>query len=337
MRNCEKHDFHHAQYKSAHSDTLCPAGLLTPLSLLANAWILLLAEGSDRRETLCAVIVFARSIIGYVFTAVIMFSFLFRTFLILHSGRGLVLDGRPNLGLFAKLYWLAGGTLVAFCSAVWPLAHLIRGKYLLQDSFRGKACLLGSLPPASFAPEGHKLRLMNYAFPIIIIISMTCQWWRVKHFLKGHCPKGSMACMGSYQRNVVTFDQTFGWLLCKASSTMIMAISSAISVNFGGKAQFWIWNITAFFVYEGFYLVLPFILGRSMPFQVQKPFSNTAIEFYVRKPIVLEPRRLSSRSLSFLNTKKEAEKLPNIIYVKQYLKSEELSQENTVLTLVDSL
>ena len=145
---------------------------------------------------------------------------------------------------------------------------------------------------------------------------MTCQWWRVKHFLKGHCPKGTMACLGSYQRNVVTFDQTFGWLLCKASSTMIMAISSAISVNFGGKAQFWIWNITAFFVYEGFYLVLPFILARAMPFQVQKPFSNTASEFYVRKPLVLEPRRSSSKS-----PKKEAKKLPKIIYVKQYVKN----------------
>ena len=89
------------------------------MSLLANSRILLLAEEDDQRKTLCAVIVFTRSIIGYTFTAFVMISFLFRTFLILHSGRGLVVDGRQNLGLFKKLYWLALVTLVAFCSAVW--------------------------------------------------------------------------------------------------------------------------------------------------------------------------------------------------------------------------
>ena len=208
--------------------------------------------------------------------------------------------------------------IFSFWNSVWPLAHIIRGKYLLQDSFRGKACLLGFLPAAPFAPEGHKLRLMNYAFPIIIIVSMACQRWRVKYFLKLHCPKGSMACLGPYQRNVVTFDQTFAWLLCKASSTMIMAISSAISVNFGGKVQFLIWNITAFFVYEGFYLVLPFVLGHFMPQPARDQFSNMAKVFYVRKPLVLEPRRLS-----VLYTEKERINPAKIIYVTQYRPSVE--------------
>ena len=122
-----------------------------------------------------------------------------------------------------------------------------------------------------------------------------------------------MACIGPYQRNVVTFDQTFVWLLCKASSTMIMAISSAISVNFGGKAQFWIWNITAFFVYEGFYLVLPLVLGLSMPQTARDQFSNMAKVFYVRKPVVLEPRRSYSQY-----TEKERIHPARVIYVTQY-------------------
>ena len=94
---------------------------------------------------------------------------------------------------------------------------------------------------------------------------------------------------------------------------MIMAISSAISVNFGGKAQFWIWNITAFFVYEGFYLVLPLVLGLSMPQTARDQFSNMAKVFYVRKPLVLEPRR------SYLQyTEKERINPAKVIYVAQY-------------------
>ena len=56
------------------------------------------------------------------------------------------MNGQPNLTLFSQLYWVIIGSNVVFLSSVWPLSPLIRGKYILQDSNRRRACMLDIMP-----------------------------------------------------------------------------------------------------------------------------------------------------------------------------------------------
>ena len=175
--------------------------------------------------------------------------------------------------------------------AIFPLNHIIKGKYILQDSNRGKACLLGKIPPAPFAPANDKMILVASLYPIIIIMFVTFQWLKVKFFLKRFCPKGHMACIGAYKRNSLTFNATFYLFLWAVSSSLIMAIVSAASVTFGGWTQYWAWNIPAFFVYECFYFSLPLMLDHLMPPYVIEDINQPRARFYVRQPLFLEPRR----------------------------------------------
>ena len=262
-----------------------------PLSLLANTWILLLPEQSEYRRNLCALVVLTRASTSNIYMVILLFSVLFRTFLILHSDKGLVEKGQPNLNLFHKLFWLAVGSFVAIFLGSWPLAHIIKGMFILQDSNRGKACLLGDVTDIPAAPINNQMRLLSFVPPVIIIIYTTYQWLKVKVFLKGHCPKDRMACMGAYRRNALTFRMTFSLLLWTVSSPLVSAVSSTLSIRLGGRAQFWVWNITAACVYESFYFTLPFLIGLGMPLNSRGDLSPTRTDFYVRKPLVLEPRR----------------------------------------------
>ena len=120
-----------------------PAGVMCPVAILTNAQLIMSEDVAPNRKSICALLVMARISMGNVYIVVLLFSMRFRSFLILYSDIGLVLKGEPNLNLFSQLYWVIVGSFLAVSFGLWPLSSVIKGKYILQDSNRGRACMLG--------------------------------------------------------------------------------------------------------------------------------------------------------------------------------------------------
>ena len=214
----------------------------------------------------------------------------------LYADRGLVKNGKPNLDLFCQLYWVVVVAFFIFCFALVQGVNLLKGNYILQNSNRGKACLLGNMP--EHASELHFKNMVTvYAFLGCVFFRLLQFKLKVKRFILGLCPYGKMACLGNFKRNVINLNQTFWWSLwwCLASTLC------CISVDYGqgyisAKTQFWIWNISGFVLYEGTLLFLPFFLDVPGQSKVLSPYT----EFYVRKPS-LEPR-IPNASLEKIRT-----------------------------------
>ena len=105
------------------------------------------------------------------------------------------MNGQPNLTLFSQLYWVVVEFSLVFVCSVWPLSPVIKGKYILQDSNRGRACLLGNMPDDSFE-EHLKFRLIGIALLLLIVHRIIYIKRKVKNLITGMCPKGKMACFG---------------------------------------------------------------------------------------------------------------------------------------------
>jgi hypothetical protein len=54
-------------------------------------------------------------------------SFLVRTFLILHADRGLVNQAGPNLKLFHQLFWTVLTTFILVLLVIYPTSHHPKG------------------------------------------------------------------------------------------------------------------------------------------------------------------------------------------------------------------
>ena len=259
---------------------------MCPLALLTNAQLIMSEDNSPRRESLCAVLVMARVSMTYVYGVVLTWSIMFRSFLILYADRGLVMNGQPNLTLFSQLYWVIIGCNVLFKVSIWPLSHMIKGKDILQNSNRQRACMLGNMP-GDFFEEHFKVKLIAVALLVLTFYGMTSIRRKINSFVAGMCPKGKMACLGRFKRNVISLKVTYWWLVW----WIVVFGFGGVSDNYGRsflslKSQFWIWNISEIIGCEGAHFIFPFLL--KLPDQENEPLFNTG--FYVRKPS-LEPRR----------------------------------------------
>ena len=157
------------------------------------------------------------------------------------------MNGQPNLILFSQLYWVIIGSNVAFFSSVWPLSPLIKGKYLLQDSNGRRACMLGIMPEDSFE-EHFKVKLIASTLSLLTFLGMTSTRRKIYNFMAGMCPKGKMACLGRFMRNVISLKDTYWclvWWLCVIG---LGGISDYYGRSFLSlKTQFWMWNISEIF------------------------------------------------------------------------------------------
>ena len=199
--------------------------------------------------------------------------------------RGLVIDGRYNLALFAKLFWLVVAAFLTVQLTLWPIGLLLRGKYILPEGTKGRTCLMEEPQGSDISPDGHKQILINNSFPTLIIVWITWQRFSTKRFMSGLCPRGRMACVGKYRRNILTLQGTYFILIancfCRSTGFVMAHYASQLSPF----AKFWMWNTTAAFWGEGAYLVLPWLLAAPASDSSSVPHSN----FYVTKP-VLQPR-----------------------------------------------
>ena len=116
--------------------------------------------------------------------------------------------------------------------------------------------------------------------------------WRVKRFLRGHCPNQKMSCIGKYRRNLINFEQTTHWLLCWQVNLLLdIPFQSFLEgdQHLSKQAKFFIWTAKGVFLNECF-----IFLGLAIKVPDTKVKLFQPGQFYVRSPI-LEPRRQSER------------------------------------------
>ena len=68
------------------------SGVSCPLAFVANVWLNILEPESKLRVIFCGVLIHVRYTTAYVYSINLLFSFIFRTFLVLYSDRGLVMN-----------------------------------------------------------------------------------------------------------------------------------------------------------------------------------------------------------------------------------------------------
>ena len=112
----------------------------------------------------------------------------------------------------------------------------------------------------------------------------------VSAFLASFCPKGSLACIGVYRRNLLTFSETVLWVVAWHVIELFLNNSLALTLSSGQtywsrNDVFWIWNVLDFF---GLDLISLTPLFFDIP---SKNLGQKTTDFYVRKPNTLTPRR----------------------------------------------
>ena len=110
--------------------------------------------------------------------------------------------------------------------------------------------------------------------------------------MRNHCPLGKMNCIGRYRRNVLTLKQTTALLLLFCLRGIVDICLQALFVHYkeqwSSETLFWMWNTKGFLTIEGLHILIPFAL--TVPTEGGSQ-NSSSIEFYVRKPSVLVPRR----------------------------------------------
>ena len=221
------------------------------------------------------------------YLTVLFFSFFFKSFLVLYADRGLVQNGRTNLVLFNQLFWLVVLSFLAFVFGVSFGPNIWKGNYILHNTNRARACLLGKMPQFSSENQITK-KAIGTTLVMLLFCRMILSKWQVSNFMRRLCPNGRLSCVGKFKRNVIDIKETFLWLIMWCFASFICCLSVDYGRNIlSVQAQFWIWNTSEFVCYEGLHFILPFLLNS--PSQGRE---NAAIvEFYVRKPS-FEPVRL---------------------------------------------
>ena len=121
------------------------------------------------------------------------------------------MTGQFNLDLFSQLFWVTVASFLVIVFSLWPISQLLRGRYLLHDATKGRACLLdgnhnfieefsqkGEREEDGYRPEGKKFNIFNIFFPLFIVFYLLWQRFQASRFVSGMCPLGRMSCIGAY-------------------------------------------------------------------------------------------------------------------------------------------
>ena len=141
---------------------------------------------------------------------------------------------------------------------------------------------------------------------VILSIALTLYFnWRIRRFLKGFCPKGTMSCIKKYRRNILSLNDCFKLLL---SSKLLISFemgctSQTLTKRLPTQTLFWVYN----FVSTTFFIINVLML-RQLVSVSKRPFSSNIVcaikEFYVTlPPAELEPRRDTMHQVPLLNPK----------------------------------
>ena len=259
------------------------SGILAPV---AGGSLLMVVFGHiSKRVFWCEVLVVSQTIVSYLFFCTMVFGLVFRYVLIRYSSRGLVIRGKPELRLLHQLYWLIFWAVFCCIFFFYPIARIISGTFI--DSRFAKMCLLHPLEVDDTFRMG---RMATLCIPLLAETYNQLMSWRVRKVLARTCPKNTMASIGKYRRNLMTYKQTSVSVTCFLIYSFLqnfLLIIAASTSTLSPTALFWICNFfKIFFVEVLLCILLPLTL--TIPWKHNK---HTG-QFYVRKTEgVLEPRR----------------------------------------------
>ena len=271
------------------------AGITDLFDIPLTWWALLQEEGLQLEEQqlwrlrLCSMHLTTNLMVGVFFCQIMFYSFLWRSFLILH-GHGFIRNGQLNLKLFKQLFWLT--TVSHLLLAVnTQQAMYLKGTFP-QDSYRGKVCLLY---PIKNGPKGQKPNKRYGLFFIWGFVAIAYVFYlssRCHRLMKAMCPGKKMSCIGRYKRNVLSYRETCAWSIAWSFNSMLSPVITRLLKNMeiSPRAVIMIDTFYYEFSYQVVTLIIVFILSkRDLPVHSQPP---KITHFYVhRPPKLLEPRR----------------------------------------------
>ena len=133
--------------------------------------------------------------------------------------------------------------------------------------------------------------MIELATVVIIILWITKTNIQIKNFMSKRCPSGKLSSIGCYRRNVLTQKETLYLIIyIQFSSIVTLAVNLLINefkIQMSNNSVFWLLNAKFIILNDLFYLLLPTII--KIPIQ-EKVSLETSL-FYIRPPVVLEPRR----------------------------------------------
>ena len=228
-----------------------------------------------------------RFTIAHLFNHTFFFSFLFRTVLIRFADRGLVDKGRPNIGLFNKLFWTILLTYCCYALMMVPVLVIIKGKF--NKALLPKICLLRPYKNDDFTTH----HLVPMIFPLIIMFVCKYLTFKVTRFMRGICPNNRMSSIGSYRRNLLTLEDTCKylqyWVLWACVDPLLVYYSYINPIIPLSP------NVVAAIPNFLNFIVIGFFYGFVLPIRMKIPWnplnkSKNSRPFYVRQE-KLEPRR----------------------------------------------
>ena len=264
--------------------------LLSPTAVFADFMLQALESDSKHRTFLCAILINARSVTTVVIASSAFFSFLFRSLVVLHAEKGLIVKGRPDLKLLNQLFWLIMGSYTVFVLfIVFNFYRTIILTKTFVSSSNMAICLMVDGKEDRDLEAG--FRVIGPAFRFVQFSVMSYLYSMVNGYLKGLCPDEKMSCIGKYRRNVMSLTDTF-WLsqILMTSGILediLQALFTYLEVYFSKESIFVIWNITNFISKEGLFLILPIFISKPNTAII----NNKETPFYIRPPTILLPRK----------------------------------------------
>ena len=230
------------------------------------------------RLVACEVLYICSSVITIVYTDCFLFSLVFRWVLIKFPDRGLVTQGRPNLGLFNQLYWIAFGSCFFFFFSIFVAVPLVTGTF--EHSNFGRKCMIHPLVNDT---EGANRLIINDIFYLIFSAYTLMIRFKVNKYFSGVCPKGHMSAIGKYQRNLIGFKENCRYYFIWDMYALYMSGGAILKfINVSPKVNFW-------YLFGGKLAVVWLIHGLVLPLSMTIPWKSQTLkkvsDFYVTKPI----------------------------------------------------
>ena len=133
--------------------------------------------------------------------------------------------------------------------------------------------------------------MIELATVVIIILWITKTNIQIKNFMSKRCPSGKLSSIGCYRRNVLTQKETLYLIIyIQFSSIVTLAVNLLINefkIQMSNNSVFWLLNAKFIILNDVFFLLLPTII--KIPSQEKVSLETSS--FYIRPPVVLEPRR----------------------------------------------
>ena len=236
-------------------------------------------EDPTDRLVACEVTHICAAIISTFYCIVLLYGLIFRWVLIRFSDRGLVVQGRPELGLFNQLFWVGFGTGCCVGIGNFIIVPFVTG--IFEDSIPGRKCMLY---PTETNNIGKNRIMIRVAAHLILLAYAVMLRFKVSRYFSGVCPKGHMSAIGKYKRNMIGFDGNCRVIFVWFMFTLYVAVGETLPMIFtdiSPQVHFWIYN-------GGGLAFIWFFNGLVLPLSMQTPWKfptkENSSSFYVHQP-----------------------------------------------------